>query len=528
MAATAASTILFGLTGAGAASATSRRPSSTHRQVAKVAKGGTLTVLEGAAEVGDYSNGLDPGQDALTTSAPMLDAIFGDLFQMGPHGKVIPDLATGYSITNGSKTLTLRLRRGARFSDGTPFNASAVVFNFKRDLGNKADAANPQWPAVTSISAPNQYTVRVEFASPDGAAVGQMFDTTVSWMVSPTALAKMGKKAFLLKPVGAGPFEVVSDTLSEKLVLKRNPRYWQKGRPYLDGLVFQTVATDEAALEDLQAHDAQAYQGMDTPQLLSSFKSAGLTVTNDPGTGVVDLDIGETIPPMNNLKAREALYYAIDPAAIDKKLYDGTCTIDQSFTGPGGLFYSPKVPNYRTYDPAKARALVKQLGGLSFTMNYLESGIDTEQAAVIQTMLKAVGMNVKLNGWPNLGAAISGFLTHKWQLNLWNIGAYDPAGGAALDFFLKGNGPFSGTDNPTVDHYIALGISSPKPSIRGAAYRALADYLNKDALMPFVCSPTTWDIAAKGVSAPGLTTASSGYDVVGPMIDWQDASLGKA
>jgi peptide/nickel transport system substrate-binding protein len=437
---------------------------------------------------------------------------------------VVPDLATGYSITNGSKTLTLYLRHGVRFSDGTPFNASAVVFNFKRDLGNKADAANPQWPKVTSITAPNPYTVRVDFASPDGAAVPQMFDTTVSWMVSPTALAKMGRKAFLLKPVGAGPFEVVSDTLSVKLVLRKNPYYWQKGHPYLDGLTFQTISNDEAALEDLQAHDAQAYQGMSTPQLLSAYKSAGFTVTDDPGTGVVELDIGETNPPMNNLKAREALYYAIDAAAIDKKLYDGTCTLDESFTGPGGLFYDPKVPNYRSYDLAKAKALVKQLGGLSFTMNYLESGLDTEQAAAVQTMLKAAGMNVKLNGWPNLGAAISGFLTHKWQVNLWNIGAYDPAGGAALDFFLKSNGPFSGTVNPTVDKYITIGVSSPRTSIRSTAYRDLASYLNKAALMPFICAPATWDIAAKGVSAPGLTTASSGY-VIGPMVQWQNASV---
>lgn len=483
-------------------------------------------MLEGAAIVGDFTNGLDPGQNALTTSGPMLDAIFGGFFQVGANNKLIPDLATSYSITNGSKTLTLHLRRGVEFSDGTPFNASAVLYNFRRDLNNKADAANPQWPKVTSLSAPNPETVVVNFASPDGAALSQMFDTTVSWIVSPTALAKMGPKAFLLKPVGAGPFEVQSDTLSVKLVLKRNPHYWQPGHPYLDGLTFETVASDEAALEDLQAHNAEAYQGMNTPQLVSSYKSAGFTVTDDPGTAVVDLDIGETNAPMNNLKAREALYYAVDAAAINKKLYDGTCTIDQSFTGPGGLFFHPKVAHYRSYDLAKAKALVKQLGGLSFTMNYLESGIDTQQAAAVQTMLEAAGMQVKLNGWPNLGAAISGFLTHKWQVNLWTMGAYDPAGGAALNFFLQGNGPFSGTSDATVNKYIAMGVASPNPSLRSTAYQDLASYVNKAALMPFVCAPATWDIAAKGVSAPGLTTVSAGY-VSGPMVQWQDASMAK-
>ena len=86
-------------------------------------------MLEGAALVGDYPNGLDPGQNALTTSGPMMDAIYGDLFQNGPHNQQIPDLATSCSLTNGSKTLTLNLRHGVVFSDGTRFNASAVACN---------------------------------------------------------------------------------------------------------------------------------------------------------------------------------------------------------------------------------------------------------------------------------------------------------------------------------------------------------------------------------------------------------------
>jgi peptide/nickel transport system substrate-binding protein len=491
----------------------------------KVHEGGSLTVLEGAALVGGYPSGLDPAQNALTTSGPMMDAIYGDFFQVGPHNKLIPDLATSYSLTNGSKTLTLDLRHGVEFSDGTPFNASAVTFNFNRDLADKADAANPQWPPVTSVTAPNAYTVVVNFASADGAALTQMFDTTVSWIVSPTALSKLGPKRFLLTPVGAGPFEVVSDVLSTKLVLKKNPNYWQKGHPYLDGLTFESVASDEAALEDLEAHDAQAYQGMGTPQLLSSYKSAGFTVTKDPGTSVGDLEIEDTIAPMNNLKAREALYYALDAAALDKDLYKGTCSINESFTGPGGLFYDPSVPNYRSYDLAKAKALVKQLGGLSFTMNYLESGLGTEEASAIQTMFKAAGMDVKINGWTTLTAAIDGFFTHKWQVNLWAIGAYDPAGGAALDFFLLGGGPFSGINNPTVNSYIDTGAASSSTSVRATAYKNLARYLNQDALMPFVCAPASWDVAAKGVSAPGLTTVYGGY-VGGPMVQWQNASVG--
>jgi len=489
-------------------------------------KGGSLTVLEGAALVGGYPAGLDPGQRALTTSGPMMDAIYGDLFELGPGNKVIDDLATGYKLTNDNKTLTLHLRQGVKFSDGSPFNASAVVFNYKRYLANTAPN-NPQWPKVTSISQTGPYSVQVKFAQPDGAAITQMFDTTVNWIVSPTSLARLGAKEFLLKPVGAGPFEVVSDVLSVKLVLKKNPNYWEKGKPYLDQLTFSSVASDASALEDLQAKNAQAYQGMATPQLVNSYKAAGLTLTKDPGTGVGDLEINDAVAPFTNIKAREALYYALDDSAISKSLFKNSCSVDDSFTGPGGLFYNPKVPNYRSYDLAKAKALVQQIGGLSFTMNYLGAGNGSLEATAIAPMFKAAGINVKLNPWATLTSAISGFDTHKWQVNLWAIGAFDPAGGAALDFFLLGGGPFSGINDPVVNADIGKAAGTSNPEIRGATYKDLASRLNQQALMPFICAPSSWDVAAKGVSAPGLTTAYGGY-VGGPMVQWQNASVGNS
>ncbi len=291
--------------------------------------------------------------------------------------------------------------------------------------------------------------------------------------------------------------------------MRKSPRYWQKGHPYLNGLAFESVPSDEAALEDLQVHDAQAHKSMTTPQLLGSYRSAGFTVTEDPGTSVIDLGIGEAIPPMNSLKAREALYYAVDAVATDKKLYGGTCSLDQSFTGPGGLFYDPRVPSYRSYDLAKAKALVEQLGRLSFTTNYLESGLGTEGATLVQTMLKAAGMSVKMSGWANLEAAIAGFNTRKWQVNLCDIGDHDPAGDAALNLFLQGHGSLSGTDDLIVNWCITKGESSPNPSVWATACKDLAGYLNEDPLMPFVCVPRAGRSHPRASALPGLRLPSA-------------------
>jgi peptide/nickel transport system substrate-binding protein len=512
---------LFAL-GSGPVSASARgtrHPAST----ARGKTGGTLRVLEGATFLGNDPSGLDPPTSSTAlANASMLDAIYGELFEVGAHGKLVPDLATAYHLSDGGKTLTIDLRHGVTFSDGTPFDAAAVVFNFDRDLGTTTTGSNPPWSHPV-ISAPNPYTVVVSFSNPDGAALDQLLDTNLSWIVSPTALKKLGEERFRVYPVGAGPFEVVSDTLDTKLVLKKNPHYWQPGHPYLDRLIFETVASDESALETLESRSAQAYEYMTTPQLLSAFKSAGLTVTADPGVSTLDAQI-ETIPPFTNLKAREALYYATDAAAIDQHIFHGTCPLSESFTGPGGLFYEPKVPGYRTYNLAKAKALVKSLGGLSFTMYFLDNGLYVEEAPTLQTMFKAAGMHVTIDGIPQLAPAIAEFDTHKWQAYLWVMGSYDPAGGIGVSFFLASTGPFSGIHDPTVDKYIDQGAASVSTKARATAYSDLAKYVSQQAYAPYICAASSWDVTKKGVSGPGLTTAYGSFGQ-GPLVQWENVTV---
>ena len=96
--------------------------------------GGSLTVLEGTGYVGSWP-GLDPATDTDgAANQSYMASIFGELFELNSAGKIVPDLATGYSFSNGGKTINITIRKGVTFSDGTPFNAAAVVYNWKRDL----------------------------------------------------------------------------------------------------------------------------------------------------------------------------------------------------------------------------------------------------------------------------------------------------------------------------------------------------------------------------------------------------------
>ncbi len=490
----------------------------SHHRVGHVAAGGSLTMLEGGGYVGNWTAGLNPlTAPNDTAQATLMNAIYGQLFQLGPHGQIIDDLATGYQMSSNSRQLTVTLRHGVSFTDGTPFNAAAVAYNWRQDIANKGASGAPDWPSPT-ISTSGPYVVVLKLGAPDSAAFNAIQDSTANWIISPSAVQRLGKVNAGIHPVGAGPFEVVSDTPSVKLVLRRNPHYWQAGHPYLSSLTFVDVSGDEAALQDLQAGNGQAYEYMGTPSLVPAFKSRGFKVTTDVNGTPLALAFNTLTAPFNSLKAREAVSYATNTAALDRLLYGGGSPIVQSFTAPSDLFYEAKVPGYRTYDLAKAKALVKQLGGLSFNIFYLETGTSLQTLEALQTMYEAAGMKVTISNDPT-PAGIALWESGKWQAEMGTIGDWDPA--KELELHLGYGEAFSGVKDAHLQSLLNAAISVSTLSGRSAVYHRIAAYLSQKDYYVFFFPSITYDIAAKGVTGPGLTSALPGFQG-GPQILWQD------
>lgn len=496
---------------------------SGHLTSRAAVSGSTLTVLEGSSFAGDWSDGLAPATNANgLANQSIMNAIYGDLFSLGPHGRTEPDLATGYTLSNGNRTFTIHLRHGVTFSDGTPFNAAAVAYNFQLDLKAKLEDS-PTW-TPTSITTPTPYTVVVHLPTADGAIVDEFQDSNVNWIASPTALKKMGIAAFSRLPVGAGPFVVVSDSFSSKLVLKRNPRYWQAGHPYLAGLVFETTANDETALEDLRSGVAQAYEEMGTPQLVQSYKAAGLVVTPQLGTAPDGVQFNSLAPPFNNVVAREAVYYATNARLLDQKLISGQSPLAETFMTPADVFYDATVPGYRTYDLAKAKALVRTLGGLSFNLLTFQNGQSQSYLEALQAMYQAAGMKVTISNL-DLSGYIEQQVSGKWQAELGAIGGWDPADGTGVAFRYSSHSPFSGVHSPTLDKLIVAAQATAVPAQRAKLYDQIARYISLHALTAWLFPGLTWNVTVKGVSGPGLTTTNLPSVTGGPEIPWQDVRM---
>jgi peptide/nickel transport system substrate-binding protein len=502
------------LAGCGSSSSSSAPASSS----AAPQEGGSLTVLEGASFAGAWP-GLDPATNTDgAANQSYMNSIFGELFELGTGGKLIDDLATGYSYANGDKTTVITLRKGVTFSDGTPFNAAAVVWNWNRDLASTC-TCKPIFLAKPVITATGSYTVSLTLPYVNAPFINGIQDDIFNWIASPTAVQKMGEKAFALKPVGAGPFTVVSDTPSSQLVLKKNPHYWEKGKPYLNTLIFKPVSADEPAYEAMLANSGQAYEGMSTPQLVKTFASH-FTVTAEPSTSPYDIQLNTRAAPFNNIKAREAIYYATNAAQIDAKLFNDTYPVTESFTAKAGLFYEPVVPGYIGYNLAKAKALVQQVGGMNITLYTITSPVAEALDEALQTQWQAAGMHVSLKTF-DLTGLIAVFQSHKWQSFLQTAGAYDPGTGVGVAFRFASVSPFTGVWDPKVDGLINAAASTVDSSQRASDYAQLNAYIAKMAYGPFLFPIAGYNIADKGVYGPGLTTAIPTI-VVLPGILWQD------
>jgi peptide/nickel transport system substrate-binding protein len=484
--------------------------------------GGSAVALVDETVNGNWPSGLDPATN--TTGGAVLgqnQAIFGGLFLLegsgnGPSGHIVGNQAESGKLSADGKTLTIKLRPGIKFSDGTPLDAKAVIWNFERDSKSSCTCA-PAWELrkADPFTSPDPLTVQVHLSKPNASLLNSFPVSNVNWIASPTAFKKMGERAFKIKPVGAGPFTVVSDKLSSKLVLTRNPNYFTKDLPYLDKLTFLSIGGDQPAYQALLAGAADTYVGASTTAVIKQAEqSPQLTVTNEPGTSPWVVQLNTMIPPFNNIKAREAIYYATDFDAINKGLFDGRDSVVQSFITPADLFYNGtgKIPGYRGFDLAKAKQLVKQLGGLRTTL-YAVSIYSTKQVmTALQTQWKKAGIQVTVQA-STLETVIKQFNGGKWQAFLQTAGAWDPAVGVGLGFRFKSTSPFTGVKDPRLDKLVDAGVTTIDPAGRKTAYQDVAEYIAKQAYAPFGFALSRAQLAVKGMHGPGLTTKIPGIAV---------------
>ncbi len=464
----------------------SQRPLRIGGRVLALAVAAVLAVL---AAVAGGSGALAAAKDDLTLGAqlepPNLDPtlgasvatdevvyanVFEGLVRIGPDGGVRPGLAESWDISPDGLIYVFHLRRGVRFHDGAPFDAATAKFALDRARApTSPNAQRPQLAAVRAVEAVDPATLRVTLSRPDGGLLD-----VLGWgglvMVAPNSIA--GAAA---RPVGTGPFRFAGWRRGDSIVLTRNPDYWGRPAP-LARVTFKFISDPTAALAALKAGDVDAFPYFPAPESLAQLKSdPRFKVTVGATEGETLMAMNQRRPPLNDLRVRRALSYAIDRKAVIEGAMFG-------YGEPIGSHFSPRDPGYvdltgrYPHDPARARALLAEAGyrdGLSLTMKLPPTGYARRSGEILAAQLAQVGVRVRLENleWAQWLEQV--FKNHQYDLTV--VSHTEPK-----DYDIYGRPDYYfGYDSPPVRALLAQLDATREPPERlrllGLIQRQIAD-----------------------------------------------------
>ena len=350
----------------------------------------------GILKVSDLQDGTSPGYPAklLRSDANRQGGTaIETLLRYDREGKLQPWLATSFKENAKDKNIVLTLRKGVKFHDGTDFNAEAVKWNLDQFIAAKSAAAK----SIASIDVVDNDTVRISLVEWDSTVINNLA-ATMGMIISPAACKKNGVDWAAAHPVGTGPFEFVSWEKDTRITFKKFNGYWQKGKPYLDGVQWTNIVdplTREMALKNGEL-DVALLLDM---QGLRKLEKEGFIVNRVLTSGINSFmpDSANPDSPWAKLKVRQAAQHAINVEDIAKTVFNGEAIPPNQWAGKGHWAYNPAVVGY-PYNPAKAKKLLKEAGypnGFKTKLAYNKTLFELGMIAV-QGYLKAVGIDAEL------------------------------------------------------------------------------------------------------------------------------------
>ncbi len=340
---------------------------------------------------------LDPYDANDTLSQAVAKSFYQGLFGLDKDMKLQNVLAESYTVSNDGLVYTIKLRQGVKFQDGTDFNAEAVKANLDRasNVDNKLKRYN-LYKNIAKTDAIDPSTVKITLKEPFSAFINILAHPATA-MISPKALAQYGKEIGF-HPVGTGPYTLDTWNQTDFVKVKKNPDYWQKGLPKLDSITWRPVVDNNTRAAMLQTGEAQFAFPIPYEQAAVLEKNSKLELVASPSIMQRYISMNVTQKPFDNPKVREAINYAINRQALVKVAFAGYATPATGVVPPS-LAYAQTYPEWK-YDPAKARALLKEAGfpnGFSTTL-WSSHNHSTAQKVLqfTQQQLAQVGIKAQL------------------------------------------------------------------------------------------------------------------------------------
>jgi peptide/nickel transport system substrate-binding protein len=336
--------------------------------------------------------GFDPHKVPAASSLRIYSLVYDTLTRLDSDMKIIPSLASKWTISPDGKTVTFELQKGVKFHNGREMTSADVKYSFDRILDAKTGAlAKSYFTSVESIETPDPNQVVFKLKNVDSALLANV--TSIYTAIVPKEVTDLNKEM-----VGTGPFKMGAVETGQSVTLTKNANYFVKDMPKVDSIKFRIMKDEAERMAAVRTGKVDLTTvTADSAKLLETTKGVSIQSYQTMEYGYLGINVKKK--PFDDVRVRQAISYAVDRSDIVKTVWK-----DQ------GQLTGPISPAQKTYalaagdlpkkDLEKAKQLLKEAGyekGFDTVLQSASTYPDyTESAQVIQQQLKAIGINAKI------------------------------------------------------------------------------------------------------------------------------------
>ena len=453
--------------------------------------------------------GLDP-----TVSSPVAAGqvtwqnVFEGLVAIDRDGRIVPQLATEWTIADDGLTYTFTLRDGVTFQNGAAFDSATAKFTIERILSETStNGQKANYTAIADVQAPDPATL-VLTLSDRNADLLYWLGYPAAVMVEPTSAETNGTA-----PVGTGPFKVDEWRKGDRVIMSAWDGYWGEA-PAISRVTARFIGDAQAQAAALQSGQVDIVGDLSAPELFEQFTTdPAFTAVAGAGEMEVVAGMNNDRPPFDDPRVRQALMMAIDRPSLVQVVSAGQGTPIGSHFSPANPFYQDLTALF-PHDPEKAKALLAEAGhaeGFSFDFKVPNRDYAQRSAEILQAFFAQVGVtaNIQTSDFP--AAWIQDVFTDK-NYDMTIIGHAEP-----LDIGIYARDPYYfNYDSPAFRDQMAAIAAATSEEERAAGYQAAQDMLARDLPALFLFSYPklgVWKAGLEGVWENGPVPANDMTDI---------------
>lgn len=433
--------------------------------------------------------------------------LYDTLLDIDVKGNIIPNIAEKIDSARDAMSFKLILREGVKFTDGTPYDAAAVVKNFERirDPKNRCRCIS-DLSTIDTIETTGPLEVTIKMKSPSAHFPATLADVP-GMIVSPAAAEKYGAD-FGNHGVGAGPFKLKEWRRGAQVIFERNGDYWKKPQPYLDEVVLRPMPDEQTRYASLKAGNLDIVTNAAARDRVDAMQGKKFQILN-PGslaTSFIQVNMGSA--DVSDSRIRQALALALDRPSLNKALNRGLYKIANTPFGTG-LFPHEEVDGYPGYDPAKARKLVEEYGKpVKIRLSINASPVNALTGQALQQMWKKIGIETEIVPLEQV-QLVRAAASRDYQVMLYRwAGGADPDKNVHQFFHSKGTMNRPNYSNPEMDKLLDAARATTDQAERLKIYRQINNLLAKD--LPYLFLWYFDNVALVNPQVKGLSPVPDG------------------